>query len=137
MPRNRFVPFLVVAAILAVPLMVDAQTTPAPAPAASGAPMTGPGHHHRRHRDALMHALQSLDLTDAQKQQVATFRSQERAANKNADMATRQANGAKMHDQIMGILTPDQKTQLQARMHHSMHSGPGMTAPAPSPSPNA
>jgi Spy/CpxP family protein refolding chaperone len=128
MPITRFVPMLALAATLAAPLTAGAQTA-SPAPAASGAPMTG---HHRHHRQSLMHALQSLNLTDAQKQQVATFHSQEQQANQNADPDTKRANAAKMREQIMGILTPDQKAQLQAQMQHHAGSAPAPNA-VPSP----
>lgn len=146
MSRNRLIFAVAIAALLGAPVVADAQTTTvSPAPAASTMPMMGPGHHHhhhRHHRDALMHTLQALDLTAAQKQQVATFRSQEQQANMNADTATRHANMRKMHDQIMGILTPDQTTRMHAmmdhsKMHHSMmHSGSNMMAPGPSPAPS-
>ena len=116
MSTTRLIPIIALAATLAGSAAAGAQTTTAsPAPAASGAPAMG-HHHHRHHHQSLAHALRSLNLTDAQKQQVATFASQERQANTNADPATRHANAGKFHDQVMGILTPDQKTQLQAAM---------------------
>jgi Spy/CpxP family protein refolding chaperone len=71
-----------------------------------------------------MHALRSVNLTPAQQQQVATLHAAEQKANASADPATKEANAQKMRSQIMAILTPDQKTQLEAHLH------PG--APAPS-----
>lgn len=139
MSITRIIPILALAATFAAPLAAGAQTTAAPAPAASGAPAMGHHHHHRRHHQSLMHALRSLNLTDAQKKQIATFRSQEQQANMNADAAAKHANAAKLHDQIMGVLTPDEKTQLQSSMHHgktSMHHGTHL-APNPAASPDS
>ncbi len=60
-----------------------------------------------------MHALAKLNLSDAQKQQVAGFRAAQKQADANADPATKRANAAKLHQQVMGVLTRDQATQLQ------------------------
>lgn len=135
MPNPRFVPMLAFIAALTAPLAAGAQTTPPPAPAASAAP-TGSHYVHRHHRPAFWHALRGLNLTSAQQQQIAGFRDAANKANLNADPATRRANGEKLHDQVMAILTPDQKTQLQAQLHRRHTMGESMQ-PAPVPSPNA
>jgi hypothetical protein len=157
MPAPRFVPVLALAALFAGPLAAGAQTAPPPATSAAPA-MTTPHHHHRRHRDPFMRALHSVTLTPAQQQQIAGFRDQAKKADTNADPATRKANTSKLHDQIMGVLTSDQKAQVTAAMQHdtrrfpegtthpgtmhpgTMHPGmmqPGTMQPSPAASPNA
>ncbi len=133
----RFFSLLAIAAVLTAPVAAVAQTAASPMPAMSAAPMAGSYHHHRR--PALMRALDSLDLTPTQKQQIATFRSQQRQANQNADASTKRANAQKMRSQIMGILTPDQQTQLHAEMRHARGHAPAASgtpaAPMPAPTP--
>jgi Spy/CpxP family protein refolding chaperone len=63
-----------------------------------------------------MHALRSLNLSDAQKQQIRGFARATRTADQNADPATKRANMQKLRAQIDGVLTPDQRTQLQAAL---------------------
>jgi len=133
MSVTRLFPVFVLMGALVAPLAAAAQTPPAPVSAPSGAPAAGShqGHQHRHHR-SLFHALHAVNLSAAQKQQIATFRAQEKQANLNADPATKRANAAKLHQQVMGILTPDQKTQLSTEMHRSNTRVPG-AAPVPSP----
>jgi Spy/CpxP family protein refolding chaperone len=133
MPIVRIIlPILGFISSLTVPAAILAQTTPVPsassAPAAVASPL--PTAHHHRHRPSFMHALRSLNLTPAQQQQVAAFHATEQQANAGANPATKQANAQKMRTQIMGILTPDQKTQLEAQLHPA-----GGSAPSPNPAP--
>lgn len=128
----RYLSILTLGTVLATPLAAAAQTTtPAPYPAASAAPMHS-GHHRRHHGHSLMQAVRALDLTASQKSQIDAFRSQEREANQTADSATKRANSAKLREQIIGILTPDQKTQLDAQLHrqHANHGHPAPGADA-------
>lgn len=130
----RFLPMLALTAVFAAPLAAGAQTSPAPAPMASDMPMFG-AHHHRHHHQSFMHALHAVQLTPAQQQQVTAFHDEETKANVNADAATKKANAQKMRAEIMGILTPEQKTQLSTAMH-SHNAKPGqLQAPTPAPSP--
>jgi Spy/CpxP family protein refolding chaperone len=154
MPVSRFVPPIAPIALVALiaafgaPFAAGAQTAPPQAPPAdSTAPM--PSAHHHHHRESIVHALRAVkNLTPSQQQQIAAFRDQEKKANANADPETKRANAAKMRDQIMGILTPDQKTQLSTEMHRPhgpansdasapddgpMPGGGAMPRPAPSP----
>ena len=117
MPFTRFLPVLALAGALIAPIAAAAQTA-SPLPATSAAPMAGPHHHHHR-RSGLVRALGTLDLSAAQKQQIASFRSQQRQADQNADASTKRANAQKMRTQIMGVLTPDQQTQLRAELRRS------------------
>ncbi|GAC1410353.1 MAG: hypothetical protein NVSMB64_19450 [Candidatus Velthaea sp.] len=97
------------AVAVTVPLAASAQSVPA-------APQP-PGQHHRHHRgNRFMHALHSLDLSAAQKQQIAGFIKDARTANHNAEPAMHKANAEKLHAQIQGVLTPDQRTQLQTEL---------------------
>jgi len=66
-----------------------------------------------------MHALRNLNLTDAQKQQIAGFV-------KNARLATRNAQ-RQLRQHIEGVLTDAQRAQLRANLAH------GRPAGAPSP----
>jgi Spy/CpxP family protein refolding chaperone len=134
MPVVRFAPVLAFIALLAGPLAAGAQTPPPPGPAGSPAPMTGHYHRHHRH-DSLAKALRSVNLTPAQQQQIATFRDQTKKANANADEPTRKANAAKLRDEIMSVLTPDQKAQVTAQMQAAKHAPDAASQPSPAPSP--
>jgi len=97
---------------LALPLVADAQTAPAPAaaaPAGAAAP-----HAHARGR--YMAALRSLGLTADQQSQIRGFVSATKTANAGADTATRHANLKALRREILGVLTPDQRTQLRATL---------------------
>jgi len=137
----RALPAIALIAALCSPLGASAQTAPAPVPSAAPAAPAEPAasaEHSRRHHESLWHALRAVNLTAAQKQQVATFRDEQRQANANADRATRQANNAKMRAQIMSILTADQKAQLTAELHRARRRAhPDNAAPMASPSPSA
>jgi Spy/CpxP family protein refolding chaperone len=92
------------------------------------------GGHHGRHHHSFMHALKSVSLTPDQQKQVDAFKAQEAKANAGADRSTKEANAAKMRQQIMGILTPDQKAQVQDAMHGSSAMSAGaMSAVTPAP----
>jgi hypothetical protein len=144
MPVYRCLFSIALLSALAGPLAAGAQTPPPPAaPNAAGAPAPddtaappAAGHRHRRH-PSFEHALRSVTLTPAQQQQIAGFRDQEKQANLNADPATKRANAAKMRQQIIGILTPDQKTQLTAAMHRRPQQPPMAPPPGPAPSPGS
>lgn len=128
-------PILGLISSLAVPAAILAQTPPVPS--ASGAPAavaSPPAAHRHRHHRPFLHALHGLSLTAAQQQKVAAFQAAEQKANVGADRTTKQANAAKMRSQIMGVLTPDQQTQLQARLHHPASPGADQN-PAPPPAP--
>lgn len=105
------------AAVCALPLAAAAQSAPQPgiaAPPAVGqqAPATQQQHRHRR--SPYLRAIRNLNLSDAQRRQIAGILKGSRAAAKGADPQTRRADMAAMRRQIDGILTPDQRTQLRA-----------------------
>lgn len=110
----RFVSALALAAMVAAPLGAFAQAAPVTQPAP---PAGAPHHkHHKHHGNAFMRSLHGLTLSDQQKQHIRDLAKSTRAANQGADKATRKANMEKMHDGVLGILTPDQRTQFQTNM---------------------
>jgi Spy/CpxP family protein refolding chaperone len=133
----RFFGIAALAAVLAVPVAALAQQAPpAPmstAPAQAGMRRHGGGHHGGGFR----HALQSLNLSAAQKTQIQQAFAQSRGANRNADPATRKANRDKMRTQIEAILTPAQRTQFQTALQQARqrHQRGAWASPAPNATP--
>jgi Spy/CpxP family protein refolding chaperone len=113
---------LALAAALVAPLAASAQTAPPPA-AAPGAP--APGTHHHHHRGGMMHALRALNLSDAQKTQIAGIMKSARDAHKNQttppDSQTRRANMMAMRQQIDSVLTDTQRAQLTQTLKAQRH----------------
>jgi len=114
---SRFFGTAAFVAALAVPATAFAQQAPAPvAPTAvPGAPGARHGHRHGGFRKA----LSGLNLTAAQQTQIDQAFAQTRQANKNADKATRKANRTQLRSRIEAILTPAQRTQLNAALHRN------------------
>jgi Spy/CpxP family protein refolding chaperone len=107
---------------LALPLAASAQSAPAgPAipppmsssPAAPAPPAATPHHHHHSRYFA---AIRTLGLTDDQKAQIRRMVRDTKQSNAGADPATRRANVKQLRAQIAGVLTPDQRAQLQATL---------------------
>ncbi|MBV8579545.1 MAG: hypothetical protein JOZ86_02825 [Candidatus Eremiobacteraeota bacterium] len=132
---RSFLPAAALAVALAVPAGAFAQTTAAPASPAPAAPV---GHHH--HDNRMKAALAQLGLSGQQQSQVDQILAQAkatRAADRNADPATKRADAQKIRAQIDAVLTPAQRAQLQSMMRAHRHVNPGgPMVPAPSPSPN-
>jgi Spy/CpxP family protein refolding chaperone len=119
---------LALLAAFALPLVASAQAVSAPG-AAAPAP---PAQHQRHHRhNRYLHAMRSLHLSDAQKQQIAGFLKSTRSANKGADQQTRRANMVAMRKQIDGVLTDDQRSQLRANLGRARGSAVKPARPAP------
>ena len=125
---------LALVAAFALPLAASAQTVPAPgaAVAAPAAPAAAP--HHRHHRNPYMRAMRGLNLSDAQKQQISGILKSAHGQNKGADPQTRRANMQALHQQIEGVLTDAQRSQLHAnlaagRQHMAKPNAPGQQAP--------
>ena len=104
-------------ASLAVPATALAQQAPSPA-TATFAPDSR-AHHGHRHGGGMRKALQSLNLSAAQKTQIDQAMAQTRQANKNADQATRKANRKQLRSRIEAILTPAQRAQLRAALQRN------------------
>ncbi len=125
MSSHRLALVMLIAAL--GPAAASAQSSPAPvaSPAA--------GYHHKHRHVSFNRALRDLTLTPAQQQQIDGFRAAEQTANMNADQPTKEANARKMHEQIIGVLTPDQKAQLEAALHPNRMKPGAMPMPSPSP----
>jgi Spy/CpxP family protein refolding chaperone len=85
-----------VAAMLAAPCAVFAQSSPAPL----AAPSAPSARHHDR-GSSYMRALRSLNLNDAQRQQIRGYM---------------RASQQQLRAQIDGVLTPAQRTQLHSKL---------------------
>ena len=117
MSISRFLGAAAFLASLAVPVTALAQQAPPPA-TATFAP-DAQAHHGHRHGGGLRKALQSLNLSAAQKTQIDQAFAQTRQANKNADKATRKANRGQLRSRIEAILTPAQRAQLKTALQRS------------------
>lgn len=125
---QRHLGALALVAALVAPLAASAQSNPVPAPAvaAPGAP-GAPSHHRHHRRHGFMQAMRGLDLSDAQKQQLAgIFKSardkrQQVAAGTKPDPATRRANMQAMRAQIDAILTDTQRAKLADNLKRDRH----------------
>jgi Spy/CpxP family protein refolding chaperone len=109
---TRLLSAVTLVAALVIPSAAFAQTAPAPYP--SAAPANGMRQHHRH--NGMRAALRGLNLSSAQQSQIQQAFQESRGANRNADPATRKANRAKLRARIEAILTPAQRTQLQATL---------------------
>ena len=112
MSSTRLLSAVTLVAALLIPSAAFAQTAPAPYP--SAAP-NGVRHHGHRH-NGMRAALRGLNLSASQQTQVQQAFEQTRGANRNADPATRKANRQQLRAKIDAILTPAQRTQLQATL---------------------
>jgi Spy/CpxP family protein refolding chaperone len=114
--QRRLIASAALIAAFAAPLAAFAQQAPPPA-AGSPAP-------ERQHlRSPFMRALNTLDLSPAQRQQIEDAVAQTRQANRNADESTRRLNREKLHAQIDAILTPEQRAQFQAELQKQRQQG--------------
>ena len=120
---------LALLAAFAFPLAASAQTVPAPGAAAPAA--TAHQHHRRHHHNRYMQAMRGLGLSAAQKQQIAGIMKSSHGANKNADPQTRRTNARALHQQIEGVLTDGQRSQLHAKLAQGRPHGVKPNGPAP------
>lgn len=98
----------------AVALPISALAQPAPAAPPAGVAPTLPNGQHAHRGSRYMRAMRTLDLSDAQKQQIRSIMQNARQSNQNVtDPAQRRANMEKVHAQIEAVLTPQQRTQLR------------------------
>jgi Spy/CpxP family protein refolding chaperone len=112
---SRLVAAVSVAALLGAPFAAFAQPAPVAVPS-PGAAAPAQRHHHR---SPYMHALRSLNLSDAQRQQITTLTQSARSAPRTTDPAVRRANMEKLRAQIDAVLTPAQRTQLQTELKNA------------------
>lgn len=110
--RTFLIPAAMIAA-LALPAATFAQTAPNAAPPQGQ--NAGPVHHH----GGFMHAMKNLNLSAAQKTRIDALMSAYHQSHPKGSAHDPQAMKA-LHDQVLGILTPSQQTQLKANLA-SMH----------------
>jgi periplasmic protein CpxP/Spy len=117
---------------------MTAQTTPAPSDNAAPAPHKMYGRHH----GGFERMAQQLNLTEQQKTQIEGFQQagrQQAESIKNDSSLTPEQKRDKLrqlrqstHQQIVGVLTPEQQQQLQKlRGEHKGRGGKHGAAPAP------
>lgn len=128
-------PFLLSGALaVAIGLPIVGCAQQAPAQSQPGASQGAYGHHHGG-----MRWLQGVNLSDQQKQQIQTLMQQYRQAHPRGSQPDPQAR-EQLRSQIMNVLTPEQRTQVQANMQkmkeqrqeREQHE---MPAASPSPAP--
>jgi Spy/CpxP family protein refolding chaperone len=126
--RLSLLPFALAGTLLGASVAALAQSTGAPAPAASPAPYAA-GSHARHHRGG---AFATLGLTPDQRAKLKAIRDQYRASQQSGTPETH----AQLRAQIDAVLTPEQRAKLQAYRRAHRH-GHGLGAPSPAPSPTA
>jgi Spy/CpxP family protein refolding chaperone len=124
---KHFIAAAALAASVSLPLAAIAQTPAAAPPAAA--------HQRSHHHGHFMHALHTLGLSEAQKQQITSHAKEMRQANQNADPQTRRANMQQFRAQVDGVLTPSQRTQFQTELRNERKNA--MPRPAASSAPHA
>jgi Spy/CpxP family protein refolding chaperone len=116
--RNLIVPAAFAAAIM-VPAASFAQETGAPGPAGTQSQGQWQG---RSHHGGMMHMLRDLNLSDQQKTQIQQIMQQYRQSHTQGERPDPQAR-EQLRNQIMNVLTPQQRTQLQAKMQSMRGQG--------------
>ena len=109
---------LLAAALCACSRGPSAGDTTNVAPGAPGA--MSQGGPQRMHRFAKV--LESLNLNEDEKQKIRAIMADAREKSRNADPETRRANFKAAFAQIDAILTPDQRTQLHAKLQAMRHN---------------
>jgi len=118
----KFAPLALAALVAGLPLASLAQSAPTPAPA--GTPAAQAEHHHGGHGH-MMKMLSELNLTADQKSKIDGYVAASKTANANTtDREVRRANMKALRVQIMGVLTADQKSQLEAKMKAARQNDP-------------
>ena len=88
----------------------------------------------RRHRGFFMQALRSVGLSDQQKTQIQQLVAQYRQAHPAGSARDPQAR-KQLRDQILGVLTPQQQTELKAKLAQLRAQRRATLVPQPSPTP--
>jgi Spy/CpxP family protein refolding chaperone len=124
--RNVLIPAALAFAVI-VPVATFAQQAQAPAgTAAPRGQWQGQGHHRG---GGMMRMMRDLNLSDQQKTQIRQIMQQFRQSHQGQrpDAQARQ----QLRDQIMSVLTPQQRTQFQAKLQRMRerrtHPEPGST----------
>ncbi|MBV8638099.1 MAG: hypothetical protein JO322_08420 [Candidatus Eremiobacteraeota bacterium] len=125
-------PFLLSGALaVAIGLPIVGCAQQAPAQSQPGASQGAYGHHHGG-----MRWLAGVNLSDQQKQQIQTLMQQYRQAHPRGSQPDPQAR-QQLQQQVMNVLTPDQRAQVQANMQKMKqeHQEREENGAAPSPTP--
>ena len=119
----KFAPLALAAFVAGLPLASLAQNVPPLTPVLA-AP-AAQGEHHRGGHGHMMKMLSELNLTADQQSKIDGYVAASKTANANrTDPQVRHANMKALRDQIVSVLTPDQKTQLEAKMKAARQNGP-------------
>ena len=119
----KFAPLALAALVAGLPLASLAQNVPPLTPVLA-AP-AAQGEHHRGGHGHMMKMLSELNLTADQQSKIDGYVAASKTANANrTDPQVRHANMKALRDQIVSVLTPDQKTQLEAKMKAARQNGP-------------
>ena len=119
----KFAPLALAALVAGLPLASLAQNVPPLTPVLAA--HAAQGEHHRGGHGHMMKMLSELNLTADQQSKIDGYVAASKTSNANTtDPQVRQANRKALRDQIMGVLTPDQKTQLEAKMKAARQNGP-------------
>ncbi len=89
-----------------------------PAPAASAAGSNDGTHAGHHHRNRMMKALKSLNLSDSQRSQIKDVVASYRSSRTSATPMTRD----QMRQKIEAMLTPAQRTQFESQMARRRHA---------------
>jgi Spy/CpxP family protein refolding chaperone len=114
---------------MCTPALSFADTTSDVTPGVTPASPTATHHHHR----GWAAMAQQLDLSQQQQQQIKTLSANYKQAHPKGsqpDLAARK----QLHEQILAVLTPDQRTKLQ-QLKQQWHTKRVQQNPSPSPSP--
>lgn len=121
--RMKFAPLALAVVVAGLPLASLAQSAPSPAPV-----LTAPAAQGERHHGGpghMMKMLSELSLSADQKSKIDGYVAASKIANANTtDPQVRHANMKTLRDQIMGVLTVDQKAQLDAKLKAARQNGP-------------
>ena len=120
-------------AVLVTAFIIEAGTAFAQTAPAQGPQPGGPAVTRHHHRGAM---FRDLNLTPDQTAKIKAIRERYRAQNQNVtDPTQRHANFKAQRDEIMAVLTPEQRQKLQQRMAarraHWREHQEGAPAPAP------
>ena len=101
------------------PGTVPAQVAPYPNTAYPGAAYPGtayPAQAGLRERGPFLHIVNSLPLTNGQRQQIAQDVAAAHQADQGANRRTKRGNRRALHEQIYGLLTPGEQEQVRSQM---------------------
>ena len=120
----KFAPLALAALVAGLPLASLAQNVPPITPVLTVA--EAQSEHHRDGHGHMMKMLSELNLTADQRSKIDGYVAASKTANANnkTDREARHANMEALRAQIMGVLTLDQKTQLEAKMKAARQNGP-------------